>query len=55
MFEWNQSLADKCIAAITENSLAMLLRFGEAMAMGERSPFLPLDMYEIICELQAEL
>jgi len=55
VFEWNQSLADMCFAEITENSLAMLLSFGEAMAMGEMSPFLLLDMYEIIGELQAEI
>ncbi|KAL5227074.1 hypothetical protein ABZP36_015339 [Zizania latifolia] len=53
-----QSMRDKCFAAITKNSLATLLSFGEAIAMSKRSPeklFVLLDMYEIICELQADV
>ncbi|KAG8081382.1 hypothetical protein GUJ93_ZPchr0007g5226 [Zizania palustris] len=47
-----------CFAAITKNSLATLLSFGEAIAMSKRSPeklFVLLDMYEIMCELQADI
>ncbi|ONM11917.1 Exocyst complex component EXO70A1 [Zea mays] len=58
VFECSQSLRDKCFAAITKNSLATLLSFGEAIAMSKRSPeklFVLLDMYEIMCELQTEI
>ncbi|KAL5206694.1 hypothetical protein ABZP36_034903 [Zizania latifolia] len=58
VFECPQSMRDKCFAAITKNSLATLLSFGEAIAMSKRSPeklFVLLDMYEIICELQADV
>ncbi|CAN6269836.1 unnamed protein product [Urochloa humidicola] len=58
IFECSQSLRDKCFAAITKNSLATLLSFGEAIAMSKRSPeklFVLLDMYEIMCELQTEI
>jgi exocyst complex component 7 len=58
VFECSQSLRDKCFAAITKNSLATLLSFGEAIAMSKRSPeklFVLLDMYEIMCELQTEV
>ncbi|GJN25970.1 hypothetical protein PR202_gb13860 [Eleusine coracana subsp. coracana] len=58
VFECSQSLRDKCFAAITKNSLATLLSFGEAIAMSKRSPeklFVLLDMYEIMCELQIEI
>ena len=51
-------MRDKCFAAITKNSLATLLSFGEAIAMSKRSPeklFVLLDMYEIMCELQTEV
>nr|CAJ86037.1 H0723C07.3 [Oryza sativa] len=58
VFECSQSLRDKCFAQITRNSLATLLSFGEAIAMSKRSPeklFVLLDMYEIMCELQADI
>ncbi|KAG8083689.1 hypothetical protein GUJ93_ZPchr0016g2639 [Zizania palustris] len=58
VFECSQSLRDTCFAAKTKNSLATLLSFGEAIAMSKRSPeklFILLDMYEIMCELQADL
>jgi exocyst complex protein 7 len=58
VFECSQSLRDKCFSAITKNSLATLLSFGEAIAMSKRSPeklFVLLDMYEIMCELQTEV
>lgn len=58
VFECSQSLRDKCFAQITRNSLATLLSFGEAIAMSKRSPeklFVLLDMYEIMCELQADV
>ncbi|XP_037488111.1 exocyst complex component EXO70A1-like isoform X1 [Triticum dicoccoides] len=58
VFECSQSLRDKCFSAITKNSLATLLSFGEAIAMSKRSPeklFVLLDMYEIMCELQTEI
>ncbi|KAG8043976.1 hypothetical protein GUJ93_ZPchr0458g22323 [Zizania palustris] len=58
VFECSKSLRDKCFAAITKNSLATLLSFGEAIAMSKRSPeklFVLLDMYEIMCELQADI
>ncbi|KAG8091064.1 hypothetical protein GUJ93_ZPchr0011g28505 [Zizania palustris] len=57
VLECPQSLRDTCFAAITKNSLATLLSFGEAIAMSKRSPeklFVLLDMYEIMCELQAD-
>ncbi|VAH39144.1 unnamed protein product [Triticum turgidum subsp. durum] len=58
VFQCSQSLRDKCFSAITKNSLATLLSFGEAIAMSKRSPeklFVLLDMYEIMCELQTEI
>lgn len=58
VFVWNQSSREECFAAITENNLAMLLSFGEAIIMSKRSPeilFILLDMYGIMCELQTEV
>ncbi|CAM0901810.1 unnamed protein product [Alopecurus aequalis] len=58
VFECRQSLRDKCFSAITQNNLATLISFGEAISMSERSPeklFVLLDMYKIMCELQTEI
>uniref|UniRef100_A0ACD5YC66 Uncharacterized protein n=1 Tax=Avena sativa TaxID=4498 RepID=A0ACD5YC66_AVESA len=58
VFECSQFLRDKCFSAITKNSLATLLSFGEAIAMSKRSLeklFVLLDMYGMMCELQMEI
>lgn len=58
VFVWNQSSREERFAAITENNLAMLFSFGEAIIMSKRSPeilFILLDMYGIMCEFQTEI
>ncbi|KAK3119851.1 hypothetical protein QOZ80_9AG0676350 [Eleusine coracana subsp. coracana] len=47
-----------CFAELTTNSIVSLINFGDAVAMGKRSPemlFLMLDMYEVMCKLQPEI
>lgn len=58
IFKGVGSLKEQCFAEVTENSVAVLLSFGEAIAKSKRSPeklFVLLDMYEIMRELQPEV